>query len=117
MKKKTPEKAIEVHEGSGNVFVDIGLSPDMLVKAELTRQLEKRIKALGLSQNQAAERLGIEQPDVCRLMNGRFIGFTTDRLLGLLNALSVDVRIELRPRGKTARSVSRGSVKVFAVAA
>lgn len=116
MKKKTSEKETAVHEGSGNVFVDMGLSPDMLVKAELTRQLEKRIRLLGLSQNQAAERLGIEQPDVCRLMNGRFTGFTTDRLLGLLNALAVDVRIELRPRGKTARSVSRGSVKVCVTA-
>lgn len=75
----------------------------MLVKAELTRQLEKRIKALGLSQNQAAERLGIDQPDVCKLMNGRFAGFSTDRLLGLLNALAVDVRIELRPRVRPLR--------------
>lgn len=92
--------AISVTEGSGNVFADIGLedAEDLRLKAELTRQLYHRIKALGLTQVQAAKRLGLKQPDVSRLMNGRFTGFSTDRLIALLNALKVDVDIILRPR-------------------
>ena len=86
-------------EGSGNVFADIGLpnAVDLQTKAELTRQLYQRVKALELSQIKAAKVLGLKQPDVSRLMNGRFTGFSVERLLELLNTLAVDVDIVLRP--------------------
>ena len=86
-------------EGAGNVFDDLGM-PDAaaeLVKAQLTFQIAKRIKALGLRQTAAAARLGISQPDVSRLMKRRPTGFSTDRLLALLTALDIDVEIVLRP--------------------
>jgi predicted XRE-type DNA-binding protein len=88
-----------ITEGSGNVFADIGM-PDAaaeLVKAQLTFQIAKRIKALGLSQIGAAARLGISQPDVSGLMNRRPTGFSTDRLLALLTRLDIKVDIVLRP--------------------
>ena len=90
-----------VTESSGNVFADLGL-PDAaleLVKAKLTHQLAKRIKALGLTQAAAARRLGISQPDVSRLMKMRPSGFSTDRLLAMLNALDLDIDIVVRPAG------------------
>lgn len=86
-------------EGSGNVFADLGM-PDAaaeLVKAQLTFQIAKRIKALGLTQTAAATRLGVSQPDVSCLMKKRPTGFSTDRLLALLTALGIDVDIVLRP--------------------
>ena len=94
MSKKT-----KVTESSGNVFADLGLADaeGELFKAELTYQIGKRIKALGLTQTQAAARLGLSQPDVSRLMKGRRSGFSTDRMLALLNALDLDVDILLRP--------------------
>ena len=64
---------------------------------QLTFQIAKRIKALGLTQTAAAARLGISQPDVSRLMKRRPTGFSTDRLLALLTALDIDVDIVLRP--------------------
>ena len=88
-----------VTPGSGNVFEDIGL-PDAageLFKAELTYQISRRIKALGLTQSQAGVRLGLSQPDVSRLMKGRRSGFSTDRLLALVIALDLDVDIVVRP--------------------
>ena len=93
-------------EGSGNVFADLGM-PDAaneLVKAQLTFQIAKRIKALGLTQTAAAARLGISQPDVSRLMKRRPTGFSTDRLLALLTALDIDVDIVLRPASTPARA-------------
>lgn len=93
MKKNT------VTAGTDNVFADLGL-PDAageLVKAQLTRQLTKQIKALCLTQTAAAERLGVSQPDVSRLMKSRPTGFSTDRLLAMLNALDLDIDIVLRP--------------------
>ncbi len=104
-KKKIAE--IPITPGSGNVFVDLGFAPaeaaELLVKAELTRQIFNRIKAMRLTQIQAAKRLGIGQPDVSKLVGGRFAGYSTDRLIALLNALEVDVDIVVRPRDESAR--------------
>jgi len=85
--------------GSGNVFADLGLpdAPAELVKAQLTRRLSKRIKALGLTQTAAAKQLGVSQPDVSRLMKSRPTGFSTDRLLAMLTALDPDVDVVVRP--------------------
>src|SRR5262245_58185750 len=93
-------------EGVGNVFDDLGMTDAAaeLVKAQLTFQLAKRIKALGLTQTAAAARLGISQPDVSRLMKRRPTGFSTDRLLALLTALDIDVDIVLRPASAAAHT-------------
>jgi len=51
-------------EGAGNVFDDLGM-PDAaaeLVKAQLTFQIAKRIKALGLTQTAAAAGLVFRSP-------------------------------------------------------
>jgi predicted XRE-type DNA-binding protein len=91
-----------VSSGSGNVFEDLGFpkgeAADLKVKAGLTLQIYNRIKELGLTQVRAAEQLGIGQPDVSKLMNGRHSGYSVERLLGLLNALEVDVDIVVRPK-------------------
>jgi predicted XRE-type DNA-binding protein len=102
-----------ITRGRGNVFADTGLPEpgELLVKAELTRQLYHRIKALKLTQTEAAKRLDLKQPDVSRLMNGHFGGFSTDRLIALLNALDIDVDIVLKPGASEAGH--RGSVRVL----
>jgi predicted XRE-type DNA-binding protein len=108
----------EVVEGSDNVFADLGLpdAAELLLKGKLTLQLHHRIKELGLTQVQAARRLGISQPEVCRLLKGRFTGFSAERLIGLLNALELDVEIVIRPRSPQKRAVRRGRVRVVEAA-
>ncbi len=110
MKTKKGRNA-RVVAGSGNVFADLGFpdAEDLRLKAELTRQIGKRIKAMGLTQVQAAKRLGLEQPDVSRLVNGRPSGFSAERLLLILNSLEVDVEIVLRPQRKNHQ---RGAIRV-----
>jgi predicted XRE-type DNA-binding protein len=89
------------------VFSDLGFpaaeASDLQIKAELVRQIYNRIKAMRLTQVQAAARLRISQPDVSKLMNARVTGFSTDRLIALLNALEVDVDIVVRPRAAGSR--------------
>ena len=111
---KTKKDRVTV--GSGNVFADLGFpdAEDLQLKAELTCQIGKRIKALGLTQVQAAKRLGLEQPDVSRLVNGRPSGFSAERLLLILNSLEVDVEIVLRPQRKTPRH--RSAIRVSELA-
>lgn len=108
--------SIPVTVSSGNVFADLGLrgAGDLQIKAELTRQLYNRVKKLGLTQVRAAERLGLKQPDVSKLLNGRFTGFSVERLLTLLNDLDIDVEIVLHTRsGKTGKNRKRGSTRVM----
>src|ERR1700730_9302025 len=95
-----PAVGMPVTRGSGNVFADLGFADaeELQVKAALTRQIANRIKSLGLTQVQAGTRLGISQPDVSKLMNGRYTGYSTDRLIATLNALEVDIEIVIRPR-------------------
>lgn len=81
-------------------------------KGKLTLQLHHRIKDLGLTQVQAAERLGISQSEVCRLMKGRFTGFSAERLIALLNALEMDVEIVVWPRPHQHKAARRGRVRV-----
>lgn len=104
-----------VTPGSGNIFEDLGFSKseaaDLSVKAELTRQIHNRIKALSLTQVQAAKRLGVSQPDVSRLMGARPTRYSVDKLLSLLNALDVDIDIVVRPRG-IARTQHVGVVRI-----
>lgn len=115
--QQNPTETDTIVEGSDNVFADLGL-PDaegLLLKGKLTLQLHHRIQSLGLTQTQAAKQLGISQPEVCRLMKGRFTGFSAERLIALLNALELDVEIVVRPRPSKQAS-PRGQVRVVGVA-
>jgi len=100
MKQHTP-----IHAGSGNVFSDLGLpdSDDLPIQAELTRLIYLRIKELALTQVQAAEKLGLKQPDVSKLMNGRHSGFSAERLFRFLNALDEDIQIVIKTKPPRAR--------------
>lgn len=92
-----------IEHGDGNVFADLGLpNPDThLVKADLVARIDYIIRKLGLAQAQAARELGLSQPDVSRLLRGRFGQYSVERLLRLLVALGRDVDIVIkRPRRK-----------------
>jgi len=64
-----------------------------LLKAELASQISDVIKQRELKQNEIAQILGVDQPKVSAIKNGRLRGFTVVRLYKFLNALGKDVRI------------------------
>ena len=84
---------IKVQSSSGNVFTDLGRanSDELRIKAELVRQISNLIDAERLTQTEAAKILGIDQPKVSTLLNGKLSGFSTERLFKFLNALGNDV--------------------------
>jgi predicted XRE-type DNA-binding protein len=100
-------RKVRVKESSGNVFVDLGLpNPEQdLLKARLTLQIHKIVKARGLTQTQAGQLLGIKQPHVSALMRNRARNFSAGRLIEFLTVLGQDARITGWPtrkaRGKT----------------
>ncbi|MGH2562774.1 MAG: helix-turn-helix domain-containing protein [Thermomicrobiales bacterium] len=85
---------------SGNVFADLGFAdPEAeLAKAELARQISRIIENRKWTQTAAARVLGIDQPKVSALTRGRLEGFSTDRLMRLLNALDHDIHIMVTPK-------------------
>ena len=96
-------KKMKIERGSGNVFADLGC-PDAethLLKAELVTRIDKIIRQRGLKQVEAAELLGLSQPDVSRLLRGSFREYSVERLLRLLTALGRNVEIVIRePRSQ-----------------
>lgn len=86
---------------SGNVFRDLGFSPDeaayLKVRAELMVNLQKVITARGLKQAEAAELLGVTQPRVSDLMRGRIDLFSIDTLIDMLARLGVRAKLVLQP--------------------
>lgn len=85
--------------GGGNVFADLGLADaeGRLAKAELARQLCALIAGAGLTQKQAAARLGVDQPKVSALMRGLLKDFSTERLMRFVTAMNHDVVITIPP--------------------
>ncbi|WP_293127110.1 helix-turn-helix domain-containing protein [Microcoleus sp. bin38.metabat.b11b12b14.051] len=96
-------KEIDIQVSSGNIFADLGMpnADEMLMKAELVRQINQIITQRKLNQLQAAEVLGIDQPKVSALMRGKLTGFSTERLFRFLNALGCDVQIVVKPKLKS----------------
>jgi predicted XRE-type DNA-binding protein len=96
---------VTVTHGSGNVFADLGLSDadDLLAKANLALHIRRTIKARRLTQAKAAALLGIDQPKVSSIINGRLEGFSAERLMRFLNDLGCDVKITVSPPHPRAR--------------
>ena len=98
----------EFTPSSGNVFADLKLpnASDLLAKAELAAKIIAEIQRRRLTQSQAAAILGIDQPKVSALKQGKLSGFSIERLMRLLLVLGSDIEITVkrRPRsGSTAR--------------
>ena len=95
----------EYTKGSGNVFADLGIAhpEEALAKAELAHKIISLIDARKLTQTEAAELLGIDQPKVSALVRGRLSAFSMERLLRFLMRLDQDIQITVksRPRGRS----------------
>ena len=100
---------INVHPSSGNVFADLGLpnADELLIKAELVHQISEIIAERKLTQVEAAEILGIDQPKVSSLVRGKLSGFSTERLFRFLNALGSNVEIRVIPESKNIQAQTR----------
>ncbi len=104
-RKKT---GVDYERSSGNVFADLGLPrPEQeLLKARLTLQIRRILKARQVTQTQAGELLGIKQPQVSLLVRNRSGNFSVERLMAFLTALGHDVEIRVKRTRKAHGEVS-----------
>ena len=102
---------IEIEQGSGNVYADLGMSDagEMLVKARLAAKISEIIKHRHLTQNEAADIVGLTQPKLSGLLRGQFRGISEAKMLDCLNKLGRDIQIVVR---KAPRSHSMGRTSV-----
>jgi predicted XRE-type DNA-binding protein len=65
----TRKRQIEIEEGSGNVFADLGLkdADELFARAQIGFCVYKIVKARKLKQREIATLLGIAQPEVSHL--------------------------------------------------
>lgn len=101
-----------IRKSSDNVFADLGVKDpeEALVKARLAQVISGAIKTRGMTQVEAAELLGIDQPKVSRLVRGQLAGFSIDRLFRFVTLLGSDIKITVVERYRKHRSA--GHMKI-----
>ena len=83
---------VEVQRSSGNVFADLGV-PDadkLKIKTGLVIEIRKAMRHLGLTQQEAAKRMGITQPKVSDMMRGDFTNLSERKLMDCLTPCLVE---------------------------
>ena len=87
-----------VIHSSGNVFIDLGYSPDeaaiLQMRADLMADLRKCIKTRKLTQAKVAEILGVSQSRISDLTRGKWERFSLEMLITL--ATRAGMRVALR---------------------
>jgi predicted XRE-type DNA-binding protein len=90
---------VEVRRGSGNVFADLEINDaeKQKIKTGLVIEIRKAINKLGLTQTEAATKMGISQPKVSDMMRGNFDNLSERKLMDCLTRLGYDIEITIRP--------------------
>ena len=88
-----------VLNSSGNVFIDLGFSPDeatvLKMRADLMADLRKFIKTKKLTQAKAAEILGVSQSRVSDLVRGKWERFSLEMLITLATRAGMRVSVNI----------------------
>ena len=100
--KKRMVNGVEVWRGSVNVYADLGL-PDaekLKIKTGLVVEIRRAMRRLGLTQQAAAQRMGITQPKVSDMMRGDFSNLSERKLMDCLTRLGYNIEIKVKPAAK-----------------
>jgi predicted XRE-type DNA-binding protein len=86
-------------DASRNVWLQLGLpdAEEHFLKAELVLRLQRAIKARGLTQSVAARRIGTSQPELSKILSGRFTEVSLERLMRFLTSLGHRIEIKIGP--------------------
>jgi len=86
--------------GSDNVFRDIGFeqseAQNLLLRADLIVAIQRTIGRAGLSQTEAAKKLGVTQPRLSDLYRHRIQRFSLDALVILATRAGLAVRMTVK---------------------
>jgi predicted XRE-type DNA-binding protein len=93
---------LKVERSRGSVFADLGFADaeELELKAGLVMKFAEVMRARGLNQTAAAKLTGISQPDLSRILHGRFRDVSAERLMRALIGLDAEVDITVRSGGE-----------------
>ncbi len=101
-------KDIPYENSSGNIFAAMGFAPveaaELTVKSALIMTIGDTIKERDLTQQEAAQMCGTDQPTLSKVLRGRMESVTIDKLAAWLNALGRTVEIRVRPYDRGAET-------------
>lgn len=66
------------------------------LKTWIASHIARRMKTAGLTQTQAAELMGLKQPDLSAVLHGRLNGYSVERLARCLSALGDEVLLTVK---------------------
>src|SRR5437879_12777365 len=83
-----------------NVWLQLGFpdAEEHYLKAELVVRLDQAIKSLDLTQRAAARRIGTTQPELSKILGGKFSEVSLERLMRFLTALGYHIEIKIGAR-------------------
>jgi predicted XRE-type DNA-binding protein len=68
---------------------------NMTMRSSLLIVIEQRVRSWGVTQAEAARRLGISQPRLNDLLQGRIAKFSLDALINLASQAGLGVRLDI----------------------
>lgn len=97
-KPKIKTENIEYTVSSGNVYADFEFQnpQEAQTKAELAMTITDIIKQRKLTQAEAAEIIGIDQPKISKITRGLLSEFTIERLMRFVLSLGFDIELKLK---------------------
>jgi predicted XRE-type DNA-binding protein len=100
MRSKRSNEPEVPHLTRGSVLDDLGFGPaealEIKVKAEIYRDLLAYLKEQAFTQQELGRVLGLHQPDVSHLLNGRISKFSLGKLIQLAGRLNLEAQVKLR---------------------
>jgi len=93
------KEKLKITKSSGNVFLDIGFSPEeatiFAMRSQLMCELRIKIRDMEWTQAEAAQVLGISQSRVSDLIRGKFEKFSLDMLITLATRAGKKVELKM----------------------
>ena len=80
--------------------IDLSAAADtdkLKIKMTLATQIASAVKRLGLTQEEAARRMGLPQPKESAVLRGEFGNVSERKLMDCLTGLGYDIEIRVRP--------------------
>lgn len=92
---------METTPSTGNVFADLGFSPEeaenLKIRSTLMSSIRQIMQSQGLKQTDAAELFGVSQPRISDLVRGKIELFSIDALVNMLAHAGRHVQISVDP--------------------
>jgi predicted XRE-type DNA-binding protein len=93
------KEKFKITKSSGNVFIDLGFSPEeatiLAMRAQLMGELRIKIRDEEWTQAEAAKVLGVSQSRVSDLIRGKFEKFSLDMLITLATRAGKKVELKM----------------------